>query len=203
MAKAAFAREPFDRNRAFIVAREFIVSGCVLGPGEPFNKGLVTDRRLKQLYEQRFLKLGEGTDGSSDFAKPLAFGEAVMGNVPVKKPQEPDKGGFLGTGLPVVPYHKEKITEEAPVVDESAPAEPQVEFKELPVAEPVAVEVKKTNPDGRPDFDSMSRDELVQYLEAEPTVIVRKGWGPARLAFLAASKWKEQQRGATGTKPQE
>lgn len=200
MAKGAFARAEFDRNRVFVVAREFTVSGCVLGPGELFNKGLVTDRRLRQLYDQRFLKFGEGSDDSISFEKPRAIGEAVMGNVPHKKPQELDKGGFLGTGLPVVPYHQDKDEQAVPLIEEGQnnPVEAQPDLQELPVEQPE--QVKQEHDDGRPDFSSMPREELVKYLETEPKVIVRRGWGQARLAFLAAGKWKDQQR---AVKPQE
>jgi hypothetical protein len=50
--------EQFDRDRNFIVTRAVIVSGKKFGPGDPFDKTLVTTRRLRQLYEHRVLKMG-------------------------------------------------------------------------------------------------------------------------------------------------
>jgi hypothetical protein len=45
----------FNRDRDFIVCRAIKAQGRVFGPKEPFDKTLVTTRRLRQLYEQRFL----------------------------------------------------------------------------------------------------------------------------------------------------
>lgn len=205
MAKGAFAREQFDRNRAFVVTREFTVSGCVLGPGEPFNKGLVTDRRLRQLYEQRFLAVSnDGSGASVSYAKPRAIGEARMHNVPLRPSEEPKKGGFLNMGLPVVPPHQEKGAEGAdidalPVPEPLVTAQPEAQQPELPelpasaVAQPQQPEAPKPNTDGRPDFDSMPREELAAWLE-QHGVIPRKGWGHARLAFLASREWEQQKR---------
>ena len=50
--------EQFDRDRNFLVTRSVVVSGKKFGPGDQFDKTLVTTRRLRQLYEHRFLKMG-------------------------------------------------------------------------------------------------------------------------------------------------
>ncbi len=50
-------REPFDRERDFVTSRSLPVSGRVFTPGERFDKTLVTDRRLRQMYEQRILNV--------------------------------------------------------------------------------------------------------------------------------------------------
>jgi len=50
--------EQFDRDRNFLVTRSVVVSGKKFGPGDPFDKTLVTTRRLRQLYDHRFLKMG-------------------------------------------------------------------------------------------------------------------------------------------------
>lgn len=50
-------QERFDPAREFSVARRFKLSGVEQVPPQPFDKGLTSTRRLKQLYEQRLLKM--------------------------------------------------------------------------------------------------------------------------------------------------
>lgn len=50
---AKYRREVFDRDRNFVTTRPLPVSGRSFGPNEPFDKTLVTTRRLRQLYDQR------------------------------------------------------------------------------------------------------------------------------------------------------
>jgi len=54
----AFPRlEQFDRNQKFIVRREIKVSGKLFKYGEELDKNLLTTRRLRQMYEQRFVSM--------------------------------------------------------------------------------------------------------------------------------------------------
>lgn len=49
-------REPFDRDRNFVMSRPLPVAGQSFGPGDPFDKTLVNTRRLRQMYEQRLIQ---------------------------------------------------------------------------------------------------------------------------------------------------
>ncbi len=49
--------EPFDPERNYLVARPILTNGVTIGADQPFDKRLVTTRRLRQLYEQRYLKM--------------------------------------------------------------------------------------------------------------------------------------------------
>ena len=48
-------REEFDRKRDFIVAKPVTLSGKHFQRGEAFDKGKVTTRLLRQLYDTRYL----------------------------------------------------------------------------------------------------------------------------------------------------
>jgi len=68
-------REAFDAGRDFVVTRVMLVSGLKFLPGHPFDKKLVTTRRLRQLFEQRCLDMLPGigaetplTPSKPDFA---------------------------------------------------------------------------------------------------------------------------------------
>ena len=50
-------REEFDRDRNFIAVKPFRFNGAVFGPGQPFDKNLVSTRRLRQLFDSRYLKM--------------------------------------------------------------------------------------------------------------------------------------------------
>lgn len=50
---ARYFREDFDRRRDFVTLREMSIRGQIILPGESINKTLFTDRRLRQLYDQR------------------------------------------------------------------------------------------------------------------------------------------------------
>lgn len=45
--------EKFDPSRTFIARKELKCGGWVFGPGDVFDKALVSDRRLRLMYEQR------------------------------------------------------------------------------------------------------------------------------------------------------
>jgi len=51
------AREQFDRERDFLAVRPIATGGKTFGAGEPFDKELVSVRRLRQMYEQRTLRM--------------------------------------------------------------------------------------------------------------------------------------------------
>jgi hypothetical protein len=53
---ARFFREDFDRRREFVVTREFTFAGQRLLVGQRVNKATFTDRRLRQLYDLRYLQ---------------------------------------------------------------------------------------------------------------------------------------------------
>ncbi len=50
-------REEFDRDRNFEAVKPFKYNGAMFGPGQPFDKNNVTTRKLRQLYEMRYLKM--------------------------------------------------------------------------------------------------------------------------------------------------
>ncbi len=56
----AFPRmQPFNRECEFIVRRGIKVAGIDLKDGDPIDKTQLTTRRLRQLYEQRYIVQGE------------------------------------------------------------------------------------------------------------------------------------------------
>lgn len=57
MATTHLRRDPFDRERSFIVSKSLTIFGDKLVPGQVFDKTLVTTRRLRQLYDSRFLAI--------------------------------------------------------------------------------------------------------------------------------------------------
>lgn len=50
-------REPFDGDRDFVVVRPMRVGGASLGYGDVVDKLALTPRRLRQLYDQRWLSM--------------------------------------------------------------------------------------------------------------------------------------------------
>lgn len=50
--------EEFDRDRDFVARRHFRCSGWIFCPGDPFDKTLVSTRRLRQLFGARLIKFG-------------------------------------------------------------------------------------------------------------------------------------------------
>jgi len=64
--------EPFDRNRTFIVRRKLTVQGKEFPCGSQLDTEYFTTRRLKQLYEQRFVTMADvEADGPLPDAKPV------------------------------------------------------------------------------------------------------------------------------------
>jgi len=56
----AFPRmQPFNRECEFTVKRQITLAGTVLKFGDTVDKTLLTTRRLRQLYEQRFIVQGD------------------------------------------------------------------------------------------------------------------------------------------------
>lgn len=55
---ARFFREDFDRDRNFVVARAFKYAAQGFVPGQAVDKALFTVRRLRQLYDQRYIQYG-------------------------------------------------------------------------------------------------------------------------------------------------
>jgi hypothetical protein len=63
MTEKAFLREKFDPEREFVVARRFLFNGITLAPGEVFNKSLVVPRKLRLLYDQRYVRMTAAKPG--------------------------------------------------------------------------------------------------------------------------------------------
>lgn len=53
-------RTKFDPDRDFTPRRQMTVSGAVFYPGEPFDKGILTPRRLRQFFDSRKLVYLDG-----------------------------------------------------------------------------------------------------------------------------------------------
>lgn len=53
-----FFREDFDRDRNFIAKRSFVFAGLGYAPGQAVDKTKLTVRRLRQLYDQRYVEYG-------------------------------------------------------------------------------------------------------------------------------------------------
>ncbi len=58
--KNILTRPEFDQHGAFVCARDFRHGGKECRTGEPFDKSRVDVRRLRQMYETRYIK--EATD---------------------------------------------------------------------------------------------------------------------------------------------
>lgn len=58
MARSRFFREDFDRERNFVCFRPFVFMGQAYIPGQSIDKTLFTVRRLRLLYDGRFLEYG-------------------------------------------------------------------------------------------------------------------------------------------------
>lgn len=63
--------EPFDRNNKFVVRREMLINGKKFKFGDELDKDLLTTRRLRQLYEQRFVVMEECDDDEEENVKPV------------------------------------------------------------------------------------------------------------------------------------
>lgn len=57
MARPSIWQQKFNRDDLFVVNREFILNGVNQIPGSVFDKTLVTTRTLRQLFDQRKLRL--------------------------------------------------------------------------------------------------------------------------------------------------
>jgi hypothetical protein len=72
MTRSPLRREAFDAGRDFQVTRHMTISGTKFLPGHPFDKKLVSTRRLRQLFDQRCLAMlpGMGAEAPLTPAKP-------------------------------------------------------------------------------------------------------------------------------------
>jgi hypothetical protein len=62
-------RQRFDPRRDYVVARPRKVLGTALEVGQPVDRELISDRRLRQMYEQGHVTLaplGDGDPGGSE-----------------------------------------------------------------------------------------------------------------------------------------
>lgn len=55
-------REEFDRNRSFMVVKMFPYEGKQQLPGAQFDTGAVNTRRLRQLYDARYIRMAGPAD---------------------------------------------------------------------------------------------------------------------------------------------
>ena len=62
-----FYREPFNPGRDLVVRKPFPCQGTDYKPGDVF-KGVVTDRRLRQMYDNRMLAVA-GSSEAKDAVK--------------------------------------------------------------------------------------------------------------------------------------
>jgi len=83
-------REPFDPNRVFLVVRDLSVGGKKFAGNDRFNKGLVTGRRLRQMYECRMLKMAAADDVED---------VKLVSVEPAAKPSPPDFKALSQGGL--------------------------------------------------------------------------------------------------------
>ena len=61
---SAFKRQSaFNPGRRYIAAREFLLGGNTLMPGDPVDARTTDARRLRQLFDQRLIKLAPDQDG--------------------------------------------------------------------------------------------------------------------------------------------
>lgn len=60
-------RPPFDPSRDFVTCRSLPVSGVVFDSGDPFDKTLVSERRLRQLYDTLAIRVDEDSSVHDTF----------------------------------------------------------------------------------------------------------------------------------------
>jgi hypothetical protein len=86
-----FFREDFDRNRTFVALKPFVFSGQGYVPGQQLDTSkttsLFTDRRLRQLYDTRFVGYQEGA--SEPLPAPPTVKKVGVG-VPRRRLREPN-----------------------------------------------------------------------------------------------------------------
>ena len=75
MAKASIWLKVFDRERDFVAGKPMRVSGRDFLPGDPFDKSLVSTRRLRQLYEQRKVRMVET---ETVVPLPMLYGSSIL-----------------------------------------------------------------------------------------------------------------------------
>jgi hypothetical protein len=90
MTDKAFPRNKFDPERDFVVHRHMMLSGEALTPGDDFDKSIVDVRRLRQLYEQRYLRFKEGGDTPRETIYPHAVVPATPPRVARKQKEKSD-----------------------------------------------------------------------------------------------------------------
>lgn len=64
-----YNREQFDPNATFVALRTIVTQSKHFNPGDEFDKKLVNVRRLRQLYEQRWLDMVDTPAPTLDTAK--------------------------------------------------------------------------------------------------------------------------------------
>jgi len=57
----------FDPSRDFVVQRPFVAHGKAMVPNTPFDKSKVDERRLRQLYDQRFVTMAKQESGPAAY----------------------------------------------------------------------------------------------------------------------------------------
>lgn len=62
------AREPFDVERSYAVSKAMTFQGIRYAPGDHFPREATNTRRLRQLYEQRYLTFEPEGAGGLDLA---------------------------------------------------------------------------------------------------------------------------------------
>lgn len=77
----------FDWRRDFVAIRPVQINGQKLAPGQAFDKNMVDERRLRQLYDRH--DIGYAPEGELEGERPVregALGPVVLGN---QSPPEP------------------------------------------------------------------------------------------------------------------
>lgn len=123
----AFPRmQPFNRECDFTVKRQITLAGIVLKFGDTVDKTLLTTRRLRQLYEQRFIVQGELSSKvliaphSIDF-KQLPTAAIISWLAQRQKTPRPNSDRAKIISLAEVVQRKEKEADDAVVPGKSTP----------------------------------------------------------------------------------
>ena len=75
MATTNLRRDAFDRDREFVVGKSLTLRGRPFGPGDAFDKTLVSTRRLRQLYDSRYLKMSDAQTATISAVDPDAMSD--------------------------------------------------------------------------------------------------------------------------------
>lgn len=168
-------REHFDRDQQFIVLRPGRIAGIHHAAGQLLDKSLVSTRLLRQMFDNRWLRLAKPEEEST---KPV---------VKQPEPKVSTKPQVVNPKLEARPTAISELlvnTSKAIAADEASLA--KAATVPLNVEEELPFDVVTT----KPNFDAMMAADLRHWLAQHGILPGTRITGP-RLLVLAEAKWLE------------